>query len=305
MQYIKEFFPEHYRLNDHGNGFDINLKNECLVSLPSTPITVLSEYITNHKLQSAYPHINFNFDFEFKKNLLEQFTNYRMHPSLTFKNFVCSFNGSAHVNRKLLVSILNKFKFFDIDYCSKNFSYTTDILEGHIFDYVGKDSDFYNKFFIGSCSKTFFKSINSFGHMRFDHKNNIAHLENRLTNSFLNLVSETMGTSYYPFVTEKFLYSIVTRGLFLAYAQPGWHDHLENYYGFKKYNRIFDYRFDTLQNPVKRLVELMSMISKFSILSSDDWRDLYEIEKDTIEYNYDQYFSRNYLKHLEQFCESL
>jgi len=43
------------------------------------------------------------------------------------------------------------------------------------------------------------------------------------------------------------------------------------------------------------------MISKFKSLSSDDWRDLYLIELDTIEYNYDHYFSGNYLKFLEKY----
>jgi hypothetical protein len=110
-----------------------------------------------------------------------------------------------------------------------------------------------------------------------------------------------MAASYYPFVTEKFLYSVVTRGLFLSYAQPGWHAHLEKYYGFKPYTKLFDYRFDTIENPVERLVELMTMISKFSVLSSDDWKDLYLLEQDSIEYNYNHYFSGDYLNCLKQY----
>ena len=43
----------------------------------------------------------------------------------------------------------------------------------------------------------------------------------------------------------------------------------------------------------------MSMVSKFSNLSIADWHDLYLIEQDTIEYNYEHYFSGNYLKILE------
>jgi hypothetical protein len=114
-----------------------------------------------------------------------------------------------------------------------------------------------------------------------------------------------MATSYYPFVTEKFLYSVVTRGLFLTYAQPGWHDYVEKYYGFKRYIKLFDYRFDAIQNPVERLVELMTMISKFSVLSSDDWKDLYLLEQDTIEYNYDHYFSKDYLVALKKHDDKL
>jgi len=43
------------------------------------------------------------------------------------------------------------------------------------------------------------------------------------------------------------------------------------------------------------------MISKFKNLSVDDWRDLYLLEQDTIEYNYDHYFSKKYLKKLEKY----
>ena len=137
--------------------------------------------------------------------------------------------------------------------------------------------------------------------MRFEHDKNIYNLENKLTQSFLHIVSETMATSYYPFLTEKFLYSIVTRGLFLTYAQPGWHAHIEKYYGFKLYTKLFDYRFDSITNPVKRLIELMTMIGKFSKLTTDEWHGLYLLESDSIEYNYDHYFSKSYLKSLKQF----
>jgi len=71
---------------------------------------------------------------------------------------------------------------------------------------------------------------------------------------------------------------------------------VEKFYGFKKYTKLFDYTFDTIENPIKRLLELMTMISKFQKLSYDDLYDLYLLELDTINYNYDHYFSRDYIK---------
>jgi hypothetical protein len=259
-------------------------------------------YFFDKRISALYPDI----DFCYKQSLVggmgwESLTEYHIHPEPNFKTFLCSFNGSPHVSRKLLSSILKKFGWFNPKTCSKNFTCSVDAVDGHIRDYVPDLHHYYRKFFISDQHEQFLSSVYTFGHVRFDHKRNIYNLESKITKSFLHIVSETIATSYYPFVTEKFLYSVVTRGLFLAYAQPGWHDHLERYYGFRKYNRIFDYRFDTIQNPIERLVELMSMISKFSVLSSDDWRDLYEMEIDTIEYNYDWYFSKKYLKQLEQF----
>jgi hypothetical protein len=298
--------PEQFILGDHLYGFNQNLTNQLLNHLndrakqQNTTFTILTDQPYPKKIHDHYPNLKIKLDIDINK--LGSLKQYTMHPALNFKNFVCSFNGAAHVSRKLLVSALKKFGYFNSDYCSKNFSFTEDIIDGHITDYVADRGNFYRKFFIADGSEAFFNTINSFGHVQYDHANNIYNLETKLTESFLHLVSETMATSYYPFVTEKFLYSIVTRGLFLAYAQPGWHAHLEKYYGFKRYTRIFDYRFDAIQNPVERLVELMSMISKFSKLSTDEWKDLYEMEVNTIEYNHQHYFSGDYLNILKTYA---
>jgi hypothetical protein len=290
-----------YYLTDHGNGFDQTLHNKLIDSLPATPCTLLTEYFISDQVKNNYPNISFELKKSVKQRILGHFVNYNIHPQINYKNFICSFNGSDHVSRKLLVSILKKFGYFNTEYCSKNFAYSTDILDGHIQDYVPDQINFYRKFFISLDSEDFFQSIINLNYTRYDHKNNIYNLENKLTESFLHIVSETMATSYHPFVTEKFLYSIVTRGLFLAYAHSGWHEHLETYFGFKRYTKLFDYKFDTIQNPVERLVELMTMVSKFSNFSTADWHDLYLLEQDTIEYNYDHYFSGDYLTQLKQY----
>jgi hypothetical protein len=294
-------------LIDHLGGFDqfgnnlILEKINQIASIARQRISVTYHNILDSAVLSKYSNIDFVFDAHLQHTLnFSKMTTYNVHPSLKYVNFVCSFNGSSHVSRKLLVAILKKFGCFDPDFCSKNFCYTSDVVDGHVSDYVvGDQSQFYNKFFLND--ETFNQSLATFGHVRFDHGSNIHNLEHKLTKSFLHLVSETMATSYQPFVTEKFLYSIVTRGLFLTYAQPGWHTHLEKYYGFKRYTKLFDYRFDSIQNPIERLVELMTMISKFRLMSPDEWHNLYLLESNTIEYNYDHYFSGNYLKKLKNY----
>jgi hypothetical protein len=286
-------------LLDHLNGFDSGYDNQILTILNKklqSRYKIWHVQILDKLVKSRYNNLEIEFDFQSQyKRLWVPFASYNQHPNIDYKNFICSFNGSDHVSRKLLVAILERFGYFTTNYCSKNFVFTRDTLDGHITDYVDNQNNFYCKFFIADNSDVFFNKVNSFGHVQYDHKRNIYNLEHKLTQSFLHIVSETIATSYVPFVTEKFLYSIVTRGLFLAYAQPGWHDHVEKYYGFKRYTKLFDYRFDSIQNPVERLVELMSMISKFSILTPHEWHELYLIEQDTIEYNYNHYFSGNYL----------
>lgn len=299
--------PDSVIIQDHMGGFEKDLTNKILDSINATAtaqqrqLDVIHHNVLDSVIKQHYPNLNLKFDanLQYKFNI-GVMHDYNLHPNVDFKNFICSFNGTPHISRKLLVSILQKFGWFNPGYCSKNFSYSVEHFDGHLSDYV-TNTGYYSKFFISADSAEFFNKIYSFGHVQFDHPNNIYNLENKLTQSFLHIVSETLATSYYPFVTEKFLYSIVTRGLFLTYAQPGWHAHIEKYYGFKPYTKLFDYRFDSIQNPVERLVELMSMISKFSMLSVDEWKDLYFMEQDTIEYNYNHYFSRDYLANLKKY----
>jgi hypothetical protein len=294
--------PAAFKLHDHCEGFGSAGENKFLSKLNNYALlndcrfTVIYHQILEPEIKQLYA----NLDFGFKEFNLDHFVHYTQHPDVAFENFVCSFNGSAHVSRKLLVAILHKFGWFDPQYCSKNFQFSHDTIDGHLSDYLLPEQQaFYNKFF--TTDENFCSTQYSFGHERYDHAQNIFTLEHKLTRSFLHIVSESMATSYVPFVTEKFLYSVITRGLFLAYAQPLWHDHLEKYYGFKKYTKLFDYQFDSIKNPILRLVELTTMISKFQNLTIADWHDLYLLEQDTIEYNYHQYFSGNYLGQLHQY----
>jgi hypothetical protein len=114
-------------------------------------------------------------------------------------------------------------------------------------------------------------------------------------------VSESWSHSYQPHITEKFMYSILTRGLFLSYAQPTWHQTIQNVFGYRLYTKIFDYSFDSIENPVERLVALLSMIEKFKMLSTDEWRDLYQMESEAIEFNHQHFMSGDCYKQLSDY----
>jgi hypothetical protein len=304
MEYLKRDSNNQYILQDHGTGFSSSYRNKFLDTIIGSNVVTL-QYIVNQLIIDQYPNLEFKFNIEFKKSLLEQINEYTNRPRIKFNNFICSFNGSPHISRQFLTSALYKFGWFDMQYCSKNFVASRDTIDGNIKTYCDSyiDERFYRKFIINDSqsAENFYKNSYGFNYERFNHVNNIKILNDRLTGSFVHVVSETLATSYYPFVTEKFLYSIVTLGLFITYGQPNWHNHLLEYYGFKKYDKIFNYQFDLIENPVLRLVELLTMLSKFEKLTPAEWHDLYLIEKDTIEYNYDWYMSKQYLSHLEKF----
>jgi hypothetical protein len=293
----------HVTILDHMGGVDLNgccpVLDRLQAQACNRKITVESEYIFNQQVRHQYPNFDFKFSLIEHDRILSTLQSCTIHSELTFKNFLCSFNGFPHVSRKLLVSILNKYKLFNQQYCSKNFKFTSDVVDGHVQDYVGEHERFFNKFFTNS--EEFNQMVINFDYSQpYNDKKNLGNLESKITDSFVHLVSDTMATSYHPFYGEKFLFSVVTKGLFVAYGNPGWHSALETHYGFRPYRKLFDYRFDSIVNPVERLVELVTMLSKFSTLTSDEWRDLYLLEQDTIEYNYNHYFSRDYVRCLEK-----
>ena len=149
QQLIEGTPPDSFRLVDHLGGFDTTGFNNLLTQLELKAKQQNKIYnITYHQiltpsLLEQYPHLKIKFSPEFQQELnLLHFKNYNIHPDLTFKNFVCSFNGTPHVSRKLLASIIKKFGWWNDNYCSKNFTCTEETIIGHITDYVNEREQF-------------------------------------------------------------------------------------------------------------------------------------------------------------------
>lgn len=293
------------RIEDHIGGIDINGRNIMLDRIQYfaernniNAARMILDFPVLDKIKNNYP--NLKFEYCHFDPMWTSFLKYKIHPEIEFENFACTFNRAAHVSRKLLVSALDKWGMFNDKFSSKMLVFDLEEIDGHIKDLTGDRENFYRKFIIDDAREQWYKTPVDIGRPSFimiqkDHDQNLLLLEKSLTSSFLHIVSESMATSYHPFITEKFLYSVVTRGLFLAYGQQYWHQSLIDFYGFRLYDNIFDYRFDNILNPIERLIELLCMISKFSNLSRHDWHDLYQLESENIEYNYDHYFSERYL----------
>ena len=290
---------------DHLNGFDQTKYSSILDSVVNQAMesninTIITGYIFNESIKNQYPNINFKYQQEAVGGRGWEGLSTHLPTNIKsekFKNFLCSFNHAPSIGRHLLLAMLGQFELFDPDYCSKHFTISKDSIDGHVYAMEPINNRYYRKFLI-NFDDDFGNIISEFGDSVNSTKlyNNMPELISKLTDSFVHLVSETLATSYYPFVTEKFLYSIVTKGLFVSYAHPGWHNHIEQYSGFKLYRQIFDYRFDLIESPIERLIALITMLLKFSKLPKDDLYDLYLMEKDTIDYNYDHYISGDYLK---------
>lgn len=216
------------------------------------------------------------------------------------RNVLCSFNGMYSTGRVMLLSMLKQYGLFNSEYCSKNFVYDVTKLDGFLTDYLEPHEErVMRKFF--SFDKDFSKLTIFFGDNNNIYKqmdetgNNLSYISQKMKESFLYLVTETIPTNYYPFITEKFLHGIIMKTLFLTYGQPKWYEFMETYLGFKKYDKIFDYSFDNIKNPVKRLDALITQVIKLSALSLHDLHDLHLCEEDTIKYNFEHYISGAHL----------
>lgn len=293
------------QIADHMNGFSKNYTNSILDKIKDYNIIIWTQYIVNNQIRENYPNLTFKFStniptappYDSIQTLAE------LNTQKSFKNFVCSFNGTNHVSRQFLISALYKNSWFDKQYNSKNFIMLTDEIDGNISSFFENNEQerFYRKFIIDEslAAAEFYKSIINFNYVSNDHtSHNMYHLIDKLNSSFMCIVSETMGTSYYPWVSEKVWQPIMSKSLWAAYAQPGYHAYLSTHFGFKLYTKIFDYKFDIIENPVIRLVELITMLSKFKKLSLLDWHDLYLIEQDTIEFNHYHFFSNGHVTKL-------
>jgi len=287
---------------DNLYGFDSNLRNPILDYLKKIKFEkdIFIEYLITSDLEhynSLNIHTSIQMLDECNYSWLE---GYNIHPEIDYKHFICTFNRGKRIGREIITGVLKKFRLFNPDTCTKLF--TSDVNYKDTFlssyeKYLTDDEVFLSDYYTIKNDKNALVDLNLLHGEKI--RNNIYELEKTLTTSFLHLVSESYSHSYYPFITEKFLYSIVTRGLFLTYGQPNWHKFIEKYYGFKLFD-IFDYSFDSINDPLERSVMLLSEINKFARLSIDDWKDLYEMEKEIVEFNYDHYMSKGYLETLKK-----
>tara|TARA_R110001592_G_scaffold353384_1_gene652156 strand:- start:10 stop:411 length:402 start_codon:yes stop_codon:yes gene_type:complete len=110
-------------LKDHLGGFEKQLYNVHLYKFDAyaKKLDIIGDVVVtsflDERVQKKYS--NLNIKYSVPKQLWNSFENYNIHPDLNYKNFICSFNGSGHVSRQLLTSILNKFGYFVKGYCSK------------------------------------------------------------------------------------------------------------------------------------------------------------------------------------------
>tara|TARA_R100000027_G_scaffold66018_1_gene61231 strand:- start:176 stop:1213 length:1038 start_codon:yes stop_codon:yes gene_type:complete len=310
--YIKYFDADQNKivLWDHLDGFDADYRNHVIDNIHKFQQGKLEEGKLNlhyHQILPSvtkiqYPNIAFDFDMEWQLQYnFMPLHQYKSTGCKNIKHFISCFNGSSHLSRQFITLAIKKAGWWNDLVCTKNFSFDYHLALKTIERLKGTHSkEKILEYF--QANKAFGAKIVSQNYIHGNYEilyNGFKTLEPALHSSFIHIVTEAVGTSSVPFITEKFLKPIITKSLFVTYGQPHWHYVLEKYYGFKPFT-IFDYAFDRQVNPIDRLIQLIDMIKKFENLSASDWSNLYEDQNDILEYNYDHYHSKNFVKHLKK-----
>jgi hypothetical protein len=294
---------------DHLGGFNSDYENNILDSIESGT-TVYTEYIFSDVVKNQYPNLNLRFDAELmiRGNCLEQLSNLAQTfivDNRTFipevgngriTHFLCCFNRSAHVSREWAVSWLHHLNWFNPYYCSKHFPIQHHFCHTH--------PDLKTQYQNHTFDQTFLNSIVMFDYngTSTDHRSHLQVLSPKIQQCFVQLVTETVSESYCPFPTEKFLYPILNKTLWVAYAQPGYHQFIEQHMGFKQY-QTFDYEFDNIADPLNRLKAITDMLAPFAQLSRLDWHDIYLVEKDTMDHNLELIRTGSFVNKIRSFNE--
>lgn len=268
-----------FLLTDHFGSFDAHNRNQILDQLPAGS-TCYSEYIFPDAVKAAYPNIELKFSalMFLHGNSIFNVSNAAAnleHGPLEFKNFICSFNRSDQKTRHWLLAALNNLGWLNPRYVSKHFELDLQQISLAGMDVDSIDPDFIKKTFIFDFTDP------------TDHVHNMAALSPLIQDSFVNLVTESMIDSNVPFPTEKFLYPIANKRLWLAFAPPNYHKMINQVFKLELYP-CFDYYFDSIFDPVQRMKAMLGMLEPYSRMSRKEWKDLYIKFQPIIEYNYNQ-----------------
>jgi hypothetical protein len=289
-------------LHDHLGGLEKDFQNEMLCKIPPG-VTVRTEYLLTQKIKDQYPTLDLRFDARMMifNNHFVKFKNRTVSKFHPIENFLCSFFRRSYPGRIWLLCWLHEIGWFDFNYGSKDFvieQYPDEIKQLYL-SKIGNDFDDPDKQRSRCLMQSATKLVGSQVH---DHSVNIDLISEQIQKSFVCIVAETHPTHYYPFPTEKFLYPIVNSTLWVAYAQPGYHNFISKYLGFRLYD-CFDYQFDSVEDHIERIAMITDMLKRFSTMNQAQWNQIYQTQKEIIDYNVNHVKSGNFIRFLSQFDE--
>ena len=274
-------------------GFDSNYRSPVLDLVDSG--IVYTEYILPQQVKKQYPNLELIFDAAL---MIENnhFEKCRLHikdpPPKTWTNFVSTFNKSYANTKRNFLLVLYANGWFNPEYCSKFFEIDINDAENY-FHQLSKNPP---AGLLNFCQGIWKFDTTSKIDVIFD----LDMLSSKIQQSFIHVVTETMGESSVPFPTEKLLFPIMNKTIWIAYTPMGYHRHVEEHMGFKRYKGI-DYSFDFISDSSERLMAIEQILSKLSQMSCQEQQEFYDLNQNIIEYNYQLISSGKFIENLKNF----
>lgn len=287
-----EIEPGEYITWDHLYGFNQNHRAITLDMFESG--VVHTEYILPDEVKNQYPDLDLRFDaaMMLNNNHYYDYQHYTKDRGLKIiKNFVSVFSKSNSSARAQLLMLLNSRGWVDEKYSSKHFAISMFEAQTFFASINRPLPEDYKNF----CRKTYTQPSSGYGNAKFD----LATLGIIIKRSFIHVVAETVADSYVPFPTEKLLQPIAVRTLWIGYAQPKYHQFVHEKMGFELYKGI-NYDFDYVRDPIQRLLEIEKELSRLHSLSESDKQELYRINADILEHNYQHLKSGSMIEQLKK-----
>mgnify|MGYP007083429990 CR=1 FL=1 len=277
-------------LQDHFGSFDYRFRNYFLDLIPDG-YTVYSEYQFPEEVHRAYPQLQLKFSawlWLYANRIwpISDTANLLARPSNRRQTFLSAFFRSNQPERHGIMAMLNDRGWFNPDFCSKHFE-----LDPEQLIRLGIEYDQVDPNFATTIVKHDFVSPG-------DHVHNLQTLSEIIQSSFVHFVVETKAwDTTVCFPTEKFLYAVANRTLWLATAPPNYHKMINQQFGFRLHS-CFDYFFDSRWEQRDRLSLLLEQFQQFSKYTPAQWQQIYAAEQDTLEYNYQRLASMEFFDHV-------
>lgn len=186
-----------------------------------------------------------------------------------FEKLYINYNHRAHYHRCLMIDDLVKFKLFDYGFNSWIYI-NNEFTNNYDFKYWKPEVLKIDEFNLGFSDYGDFK----------DWPNNNLFTESLLKpNSFLNLVTESLTDII--FLSEKTWKPILLEQPFIILGSRNQNLELLKY-GFKLYDEIFDYSFDSEEDLQFRVVGIINNLNR---IKNKDYNELYDLIKEKIKFN--------------------
>lgn len=116
----------------------------------------------------------------------------------------------------------------------------------------------------------------------------------QMMESFLHVVTETCFWDEKEHLTEKIFKPIVARQPFVLLGCQGNLNYLRSY-GFKTFDKWWDESYDVINDPIARIQAVIKILNDICNLDNSKLEKILVEMKETLEYNYNLFYSRNFV----------